>query len=256
MNTTFIYALIDPRSLECRYVGKANNPYERYCQHLIDKYPCHKTNWIKSLLNNGLNPILQILEQCDISIWEERERDWIAFEKKIGCNLTNGTKGGEGVNSGPLSENHKRKISEIHKGMHPSDKTRLKLIESHKGKHPSEETRKKMSENGGHRIGTHPSEETRRKLIESHKGKRFSKETCQKISNGNKGKHRSDETKRKLSESHIGKIGGMKGKHHSEETKQKMKGKIPWNKGKTGLYHHSEEIKSKMRKPHINKHSF
>lgn len=117
MATTFIYALCDPRTLEVRYVGKADDPYRRYCQHLIDKYPCHKNRWISSILLIGLNPILQILEQCDDSIWQERERNWIAFENKIGCRLTNETSGGEGYSLGHIvSERAKNAIRVSHMG--------------------------------------------------------------------------------------------------------------------------------------------
>jgi hypothetical protein len=76
-NLTFIYALCDPRTLEVRYVGKADNPYKRYCRHLIDKENTHKVTWIQSLLKEGLLPIRQILEECDMSVWADRERNWI-----------------------------------------------------------------------------------------------------------------------------------------------------------------------------------
>jgi hypothetical protein len=82
MPTTFIYALCDPRTLEVRYVGKSNNPYERYCQHLVEKGNTHKCFWISTLLKVCLNPILQILEQCDISEWEKREIEQKLHGKK------------------------------------------------------------------------------------------------------------------------------------------------------------------------------
>lgn len=44
------------------------------------------------------------------------------------------------------SEKTRRKISEVHKGKHPSTETRKKMSEVHKGKPKSAETRKKMSE--------------------------------------------------------------------------------------------------------------
>ena len=48
MKYTYIYILIDPFTNQIRYVGKANNPKERYKNH---KNRCrdkntHKRNWI------------------------------------------------------------------------------------------------------------------------------------------------------------------------------------------------------------------
>lgn len=45
-----------------------------------------------------------------------------------------------------LSEEHKRKLSEVLKGKHHSEETKRKLSELRNGKHHSDETKKKMSE--------------------------------------------------------------------------------------------------------------
>ena len=74
-DTTFIYALLDPRDNSVRYVGKADDPYRRYCEHLKENYDSHKCRWIKVLMGMGLLPIRQILEECDCSIWQEREKE-------------------------------------------------------------------------------------------------------------------------------------------------------------------------------------
>ena len=62
---TVIYALIDPRNQDIRYVGKSAEHlvYKRYYQH----YGCyglnhHKNAWIKGLRKAGLRPSLFILE--------------------------------------------------------------------------------------------------------------------------------------------------------------------------------------------------
>jgi len=143
-NTTFIYALTDPRTFEVRYIGKSDNPYERYCKHLLDISKTHKVAWVKLLLSLGLLPILQIVEQCDKSVWQQKERDWIAFEKRCGCNLTNATEGGSGYASyggkGHKSYKVKRKFS---------DRTRIKMSLAHtgKGKHKfSDKAKKNISD--------------------------------------------------------------------------------------------------------------
>lgn len=195
MATTFIYALADPRTFEVRYIGKADDPYRRYCEHLVDKRKTHKVCWIQSLLKMGLLPIRQILEECDKTEWQQKECDWIAFEKRIGCDLTNHSRGGTG-------------------GSVKGRKT------SWKGGHHSEETKKMFSE-------------MRKGKPSTKKGCRLSLETRQKISKSlmgrpswNKGKPMSDKTREKLSFStkrYFALHGHpFKGKHHSEKTREKI----------------------------------
>lgn len=93
---TYIYALKDPITEEIRYIGKSDNPEIRLKNHI---YKCkqskkHSAQWIQSLINKELKPILEILEECNKDIWEEREIYWISKYN----NLTNHTTGGEGRN--------------------------------------------------------------------------------------------------------------------------------------------------------------
>ena len=98
--STYIYALVDPIEKQefHIYIGKSNNPYRRYLSHLSDETNTYKTNWIQSLLNLGLTPKQQILEQCDNIkvIWEEKERFFIAFYKKCGYTIYKKSKYGCG----------------------------------------------------------------------------------------------------------------------------------------------------------------
>jgi hypothetical protein len=189
MNTTFIYSLCDPLSLEVRYVGKSDDPWRRYCRHLVDKEQTHKVAWIQCLLKNGFNPILQILEECDKSVWEERERNWISFEKRCGCDLTNSTLGREGgtlkntrlgkenpMYGRHLSVEHKQKISLASKGKPHSKEHSRKIGESQKGKIITKQQREKISESLKKKpvrywLGKKRSQETINKLVASHKGK-------------------------------------------------------------------------------------
>ena len=229
MKSTFIYALCDPRTFEVRYVGKSDNPYKRYCEHLIDKTSSYKVRWIKQLLNNGFNPILQILEQCDDSVWQQREKDWIAFEKRIGCRLTNETIGGDACFEG---KHHSEKTKRI-----LSEKT-SQIMKGHapwlRGRKASEETKRKQSLAMKGRSnywlkGKHLSENHKRKVSDALKGK----------TTWNKGKHHSEETKKKMSLAHSSNKNPLFGKHISEKVRLKMskakQGYIPWNKGLTGL---------------------
>ena len=107
----------------------------------------------------------------------------------------------------PKSEEHKRKLSEAHKG------ERNSMF----GKKHSKETRRKISEaNKGNTkmLGKHLSEESKRKISEAMKGKKLS-----------------DETKRKLSEAHKGKKRVPLSEEHKRKISEACKGRIPWNKG-------------------------
>ena len=91
-----------------------------------------------------------------------------------------------GKKCGPLSEEHKRKISESEKGRKLSEETRKKMSESRKGKSIPEEQKKKIS---AALKGRSHSEEHNRKVSEALKG-----------NTNSKGKHHTEETKRKISE--------------------------------------------------------
>jgi hypothetical protein len=189
MNTTFIYALLDPIEKQGFhiYVGKSDNPYKRYYEHLKDKSNTYKTRWIRLLTINYLNPNLQILEIVDKSIWEQKEIEWIKFYKDHNYKVLNETEGGDKPPS---------KLGFIH-----SINTKIKISETHKGKKFSQDHKNKISN--------------------SLKGRHLSEESKQKIRNFNIGKHKSEETKRKLQISRQGKKPNL-GKHTSEETKMKI----------------------------------
>jgi len=99
-----------------------------------------------------------------------------------------------------LSEKHKMKISEAHKGMHHSEDAKTKM----RNKYVSDETKRKISEANKGRItwmkGKSHSEESKRKVSIASKGHKTSDKTKQKISNSLKGKIVSEETKKKISE--------------------------------------------------------
>jgi hypothetical protein len=145
--------------------------------------------------------------------------------------LHNRTDGGEGVSGYIVSEETRKKLSEMRKGKTLSEETKRKVSAAGKGRTHSEETKIKISE--AHKGRTF-SEEHKIKIGELTKekwkngtftedsykkwkeaAKNISDETKRKISEANKGRTHSEETKRKLSET-------QKGKSHSEETKRKM----------------------------------
>ena len=93
-----IYALIDPRDKQVRYVGKTIHLRLRFQRHLSPSSKCiHCSTWIQSLLSIGLKPELITLELLEPdSEWEVCERKWITHFRQNGVDLTNLTEGGEG----------------------------------------------------------------------------------------------------------------------------------------------------------------
>ena len=99
----YIYTLNDEND-EPRYIGKTVNPKKRMIRHLSPYYLkpiTHKNNWIKEMLSNNLKPEMRLIEVYnDEKTWQEAEIHFIAFYKKIGCDLTNATDGGDGAACG------------------------------------------------------------------------------------------------------------------------------------------------------------
>lgn len=112
----YIYQLLCPDSLQIRYIGKTKYPKYRLSSHLTTarkhKGNRHVCSWIKSLLLNKKLPIFNIIEECTEENWEEREIYWIAYFKKLGCNLTNHRKGGRGSHNNLTTEEAKNKRRE------------------------------------------------------------------------------------------------------------------------------------------------
>ena len=175
-----IYVLKHPDTLEVRYVGKTvRSLSKRLGNHIANakgnKHNKHLSNWIINILNKNKRPIIELLEECDYSVWQEREQYWISQFP----NLINLTKGGDGclgfiqdestkeklriamtgrkhteefkqnmslrLKGKPLSEEHKANIGKANSGRKATEATKQKLSESHKGIKQSEESRKKRS---------------------------------------------------------------------------------------------------------------
>ena len=176
-----IYVLKHPDTLEVKYVGKTVRKLsKRLGNHVANakgnKHNKHLSNWILSILKENKRPIIELIEECNHSNWEEREKYWISCYP----NLVNLTQGGDGcvgflhdektkeklrkINLGrkhtasfkeamskrlkgvSFSEEHKAKIALANTGRKASAETRNKLSESHKGIKQSDESRRKRSE--------------------------------------------------------------------------------------------------------------
>lgn len=105
-----IYALIDPRDGEVRYVGISLDASKRLKAHLKDGRATAKTAWLKDLKSSGEAPRIKIL---DIAGSKEegvgKERFWIQYYRDRNGNLlTNSDPGGAGV----FSEKARKRIGE------------------------------------------------------------------------------------------------------------------------------------------------
>lgn len=109
----YVYVLTDPRyPSDVRYVGITNNPKQRLKDHIqkSKRGKTHKASWIKSLLNDGLKPAMTTIDETDEDNWQQCEIAWIAYYREMGCDLVNGTDGGEGcINP---SEDTRKRLSE------------------------------------------------------------------------------------------------------------------------------------------------
>lgn len=207
--TTFIYALCCPMTGELRYIGKADNPAKRLRDHLCEckRETNRKANWIRSLTAKGLTPILEIIDEVEQTEWQSVEAAYIMFFKDEGCNLVNGSPGGDGVGSG---EDHPKfgkpgkkhtaedlvKMRAAQLGRKHSLDTRTKLSASRKGIQISPEHRAKIS---AAFKGRKLSSQHRTRIGAALKGRKHSPELCAKNSASHKGLKASPETRAKMS---------------------------------------------------------
>lgn len=128
MENVFIYALSDPRNNQVRYIGKANNPEDRYTNHFNsarDKNT-HKRNWINNIRKDGLRPGLIIIDEVPKSEWVYWEKFYISLFKTWGFSLVNYTEGGDGSTFGNSGSFKKGDIPH-NKGVPCSEETKQKI---------------------------------------------------------------------------------------------------------------------------------
>jgi hypothetical protein len=207
----YIYGLYDPGNRELRYVGKTNNLTKRLWHHIRDAKKgqrTHKAAWTRKLLRNNLEPIISVIQETTEKNWQADERACIARALHEGANLTNLTKGGDGLLGYSPSEETRRKSSEYNKsiGLLPPNWKGRKQSPEHIQKRVEA---RKANDNYGH------SQETKDLISRKNKGKNL----------GNThtlGMKHTDEWKAAQSERFAGEKNPFHGRQHSDETKRKI----------------------------------
>lgn len=159
-NQSIIYKLIDPRDNTIKYIGKTRNTLrKRVTDHMSDArrgQQNHRCNWIRSLLSQGMLPIIDVVEIVSRDKEDEKEKFWISFYKRE--NLTNGTDGGEGTIGFIMTDEIREKLSTSHLGQKAwndgisTDTTHLSEFQYKQGSIPynkgvscSDDTKEKIS---------------------------------------------------------------------------------------------------------------
>lgn len=129
----YIYTLSDENG-NIRYVGKTKQYLkQRLYSHIKEcetNRKSYKISWIKSLLEMGKRPKIEILDQVDEQNWEYWEKYWINQLKIWGFKLTNLTEGGQGGNGYKHSEESRQKMSQSKKGLKLSSEHKQKISQS------------------------------------------------------------------------------------------------------------------------------
>lgn len=106
MKIAHVYALYDPRKPEVvRYVGRTSKPLQvRLREHIndakADRSRSYRISWVKSLLAQGVQPALLVLEETTLEEVVTCEAKWIARMHAAKQPLCNHTFGYEGPLSG------------------------------------------------------------------------------------------------------------------------------------------------------------
>lgn len=157
------------------YVGKANDPFKRFEQHLFKETSDLRPRFLRSHLTNAIKKYgiksfkLHVVEKCSSEIEAfDLEKDWISYLRLMNVVLYNKSPGGYGGQQKVISELTKRKMSLSQKKRFKSDSLRNQISQKLKGRIKSDLTRKRLSLSAkkravvqmtvdGHKIQTFPS---------------------------------------------------------------------------------------------------
>lgn len=270
---THIYALVDPRDNQIRYIGKTVRKLQiRLRNHMTaadEGFETWVARWCHSLKRQGLTPEMPVIETVPPGDdWAESEKFWIAYFRFLGANLVNHAEGGQGTDGYKFTEEQRERLRQAHVGQERTPETVEKFRKAMddrkasgvKRKAPAPEsfaraeaTRAARRARGEYKKHT-PSEEQVQRLIDARRAKAQDPEYRAKMSAACKGRVISGETRAKISAAHRGrqksaeeraKLSAAKmGKSPSAETRKKISETLK-SKGLPGRPL-SEEHKAKL----------
>jgi len=89
-NKVTIYSLIDPDTLEVKYVGRTEKTLpQRLASHLTGRENIQKLKWIKKLRDKGKTPIIKELWNCSLESADRIELEYINSYGEKGVKLFN-----------------------------------------------------------------------------------------------------------------------------------------------------------------------
>lgn len=239
--SAIIYALIDPGTRLCRYVGKTKGTASgRLKAHISDARRNNvvpRFRWISRLGREGMKPEVIELETVRDGQWQEAEQFWISYMRAIGCPLLNATAGGDGLHGFAHSAETRQKMSEAGfrtnadpaireargngvRAAYADPQARAMLSERLRVSHARESVKQKLR-SAARTKGQTP--EFKAMVSRTHTGKVVSSETRAKISAARKGVKLSPDVVERIAAGH-------RGLRHSEETKAKMR--VTWARKK------------------------
>jgi len=199
-----IYGLFNPRDQRLRYIGKTNAPHRRLTEHCRSgalTARIRKNYWIKSLLRDGLQPLLLVLCWVDQSDMDNVERAYIAEARRLGYDLTNHAPGGGGVVGRKRMPEEIAGTASYWRGRKHTEETKRKISEKIKGRKMHPDVRQAIRTAATGRV---VSEETRKKLAEAQKGKKRDPEMMARIHAAVRGRKATPEQIEKSRASHLG----------------------------------------------------
>lgn len=100
LDTGFIYALVDPRDLQTKYIGQTTLSVqmrlEMHMSEARENSPNPKNRWLSDLKKLGLKPLTKTLLECQEECLDSEEISAISKARNSGISLLNVRNGGGG----------------------------------------------------------------------------------------------------------------------------------------------------------------
>lgn len=222
-----IYTLSDPRTpTDVRYVGVTHeDPRKRLVRHVSlarkGGRQYHSVKWMATLVRDGVEPFLRVIETGEGIGWEEAERRWIAWHKAAGFSLTNHAEGGRGPVGCSRSLETREKIARANRGKKQSPDLVERRVAPLRGRKLTQVAKDKVSAgNTGKRrsagirgaMSEARADPAWREKVSCANRETYARRKEAGLVKTTKGRKASDETREKLREAHRGKV-------QSEETR-------------------------------------